>query len=252
MLCRATGVPSLFLFLLFTAPAVADPVRVGVASNFAGPARELAAQYEAETGHAISLSTASTGKLYAQIRAGAPFDVLLAADELRPQRLVADGFALTAAVYAIGRLAIVSADPGLRGADCREAFLAATAPTLAIANPDTAPYGLAASAWLQQQRVAGKLDLVRGENVGQAMGFVVTGNARFGIVALSQFLPVEPDWQGCATALPAASHPPVRQAAALLAVAAKDQAAAGFFEYLFSADAAATLSKWGYMTPGRP
>lgn len=253
MLCRTTGVTSLVSFLLLVSTtALADIVRVAVASNFAGPARDIAAQYEAQTGQTVSLSTASTGKLYAQIRAGAPFDVFLAADEGRPLRLVRDGLAKKARVYAMGRLALVSADPALNGRDCRSAFLEAVSPTLAIANPETAPYGLAASAWLSRQPAGGTRKIVRGENVGQALGFVASGNARFGIVALSQLSSLEANWPGCVTALPAESHPAVRQAAALLDGAGVAPAAVAFYDFLFSESAAATLSDWGYTIPEHP
>jgi molybdate transport system substrate-binding protein len=253
MLCRATGVASLVVLLLIASTtASADIVRVAVASNFAGPARDLAAQYEARTGQTVSLSTASTGKLYAQIRAGAPFDVFLAADERRPLRLVQDGLAITTRVYAIGRLALVSADPTLNGRDCRAAFLEARSPTLAIANPEIAPYGMAANSWLSNQPVGEAHKLVRGENVGQALGFVASGNARFGIVALSQLSSLEADWPGCVTVLPTGSHSAVRQVAALLGSTEATPAAAGFFEFLFSESAAATISGWRYTVPEYP
>jgi molybdate transport system substrate-binding protein len=253
MLFRATGARSLVIILLLAGTSAnADVVRVAVASNFAGPAGDIAAQFEAQTGQAISLSTASTGKLYAQIRAGAPFDVLLAADERRPELLRRDGIATVTRVYAIGRLALVSADPALSGSDCIAAFLSASSPTLAIANPATAPYGTAASAWLNEQPAVDGLRVARGENVGQAMGFVVSGNARFGVVALSQLTALQADWPGCATALPADSHPAVRQAAALLDGAGHSQAAARFFEFLFSDKAVATISSWGYATVEQP
>jgi molybdate transport system substrate-binding protein len=253
MLCRATGVTSLIILLLIASTtALADIVRVAVASNFAGPARDLAAQYEAQTGQSVSLSTASSGKLYAQIRAGAPFDVFLSADERRPLRLVRDGLAKKARVYAMGRLALVSADPTLNGRDCRAAFLEAVSPTLAIANPETAPYGLAASTWLSGQPAGGTLKIVRGENVGQALGFVASGNARFGIVALPQLSSLQANWPGCVTALPAKSHPPVRQAAALLEGTGAMPAAVAFYDFLFSESAAATISDWGYAVPEHP
>jgi molybdate transport system substrate-binding protein len=253
MLCRATGVTSLIILVLIASTtALADIVRVAVASNFSGPARDIAAQYEAQTGQSVSLSTASSGKLYAQIRAGAPFDVLLSADERRPLRLVQDGLATTTRVYAMGRLALVSADPTLSGQNCRTAFLEAVSPTLAIANPKTAPYGLAASAWLSRQPAGNTLKIVHGENVGQALGFVASGNARFGIVALSQLSALGANWPGCVTALPAASHPPVRQAAALLDDVEADPAAVAFFNFLFSESARATISDWGYAVVEQP
>lgn len=246
MVSRAFGLFLSALLLLVARPAAGDIVRVGVASNFGGPARELAARYESRTGHTIRLSTASTGKLYAQLRAGAPFDVFLAADDLRPARLTAEGLASQSRVYAMGRLAVVSADPALAGQDCRQALEDASAATVAIANPTTAPYGRAALDWLAQQAPSLDVRLVKGDNVGQAMSFVASGNAGFGIVAVAQLAAVRSSWPGCIDELPAASHSPVRQAAALATGAGT--AAAGFYDYLFSAEARDTIERWGYAT----
>ena len=248
MFSRAYGLTFLALYLLSSDPAAADLVRVGVASNFAGPARELADAWEDRTGHVIELSTASTGKLYAQIYAGAPFDVFLAADEDRPTRLREEGFATRSQVYAQGRLVVVSAEPALAGKNCRQALIAASKPTVAIANPATAPYGKAALDWLEAQAVSLELRLVKGDNVGQAMSFVASGNARFGIVAASQLAGLRSAWPGCFTELPADSHPPVRQAAALTRRAGP--AAGSFYDFLLSADALETIERWGYGPPG--
>ena len=217
MFSRASGLLLPALFLLLAEASAGDVVRVGVASNFAGPARELAAAWEAQTGHTIRLSTASTGKLYAQLRAGAPFELFLAADEQRPARLVEEGLASRSRVYALGRLTVVSAEPALAGQDCRQALIDASAPTVAIANPVTAPYGKAALGWLEKQAPLPERRLVKGDNVGQAMSFVVSGNARFGIVAVAQLAAMRSTWPGCIGELPAGSHLPVRQAAALAA-----------------------------------
>ncbi len=244
MFFRAPGLLFPALFLLLTEPSAADVVRVGVASNFAGPARELAAAWELQTGHRIQLSTASTGKLYAQIRAGAPFEVFLAADVRRPARLVEEGLASRSRVYALGRLAIVSADPALAGQDCRQALLNSSAPTVAIANPATAPYGKAALGWLEQQSPLPEPRLVKGDNVGQAMSFVASGNARFGIVAASQLVAMRSTWPGCIGDLPADSHPPVRQAVALATGAGT--AAGVFYDFLFSSEARNAMLRWGY------
>lgn len=244
MFSRASGLHLPALLALLVTPATADVVRVGVASNFAGAARELAAAYESRTGHSIYLSTASTGKLYAQLRAGAPFEVFLAADEERPARLVDGGLASHSRVYALGRLVVVSADPALAGRDCRQALLGTSSPVVAIANPATAPYGKAASAWLEAYAPGLEPRLVRGDNVGQALSFVVSGNARFGIVAAAQLVASRSTWRGCISALPAGSYPPVRQAAALANGAGP--AASGFYDYLFSAEASETMLRWGY------
>ena len=244
MFPRTPGLCLSALFLLLAEPSMADLVRVGVASNFAGPARELASRYESATGHQVQLSTASTGKLYAQLIAGAPFDVFLAADELRPARLTEAGVATENRVYALGRLAVVSADPDLAGADCEKAFLDTPSATVAIANPATAPYGKTAQRWLDATAGGARRRVVTGDNVGQAMSFVVSGNARFGVVAVAQLEPVRAGWPGCMGELPADSYQPVRQAAAITSGAGP--AATGFYEFLFTTEARAMMQRWGY------
>jgi molybdate transport system substrate-binding protein len=230
------------------APAAADEVRAAVAANFAGAVRRIAPAFERETGHRLIASFASTGTLYTQIRNGAPYDVFLAADERRPALLERDGDAVpgTRFTYALGRLALWSATPGLAGQGAalleRGDFRA-----LAIANPVTAPYGAAAQQVLEHLGLWQRLQprLVRGENIAQAYAFVASGNAPLGFVALAQvqdaapapadiWLP-PPDW-----------YQPIVQQAVLLRRGAANPAARDWLAYLRKPAARATLIALGY------
>ena len=171
--------------------AGAGEVQVAVAANFAGPLAKIAEGFAAATGHTLKVSAGSTGKFYTQIVAGAPFEVLLAADETTPQRLIDEGRAVagTRYTYAIGRLVLWSAQPGL--VDDQGAVLASDRYRhVAIANPKVAPYGAAAMEVLQARGLTAVVQprLVTGESIAQAYQFVATGNAEIGFVALSQVL----------------------------------------------------------------
>ena len=175
------------LFLLACANVGAAEVHVAVAANFATPAKQLAAPFLRETGHRVVLSSGSTGKFYAQIKSGAPFEVLLSADEATPRRLEEDGLAVpgTRFTYATGRLALWSARPNL---PMGEALLRKNDfQRLAIANPRLAPYGAAAQEVLEKLGLWANVrsKLVQGENIAQTFQFVSSGNAELGFVALS-------------------------------------------------------------------
>lgn len=237
----------ILLLALFTAclaqplPLAAAEALAAVAANFARPAEQLAARFERDSGHRVRLALGSTGKLYAQIVRGGPYDLFLAADAERPARLVADGRAVRASqvTYAVGRLALIRHD------DRRPspAWLAAgDFRRLAIANPRLAPYGLAAEQALHGLGLAATLrpKLVFGENIGQAFALVATGNAEAGLVALAQ-VEARQHWL-----VPAALHAPIRQDAVLLVRGAGNPAAEGFLAYLRTDAAQAAIAAFGY------
>ena len=228
-------------------PLRAGEVHVAVAANFLAPLKQLAPQFERASGHTLVLSSGSTGKFYAQIRQGAPFDVLLAADDETPARLLREGEAVATRTYAVGRLALWSADPAR--IDGSDAVLRGGAyARLAVANPRLAPYGAAAMQVLEKLGFAeqAKKRFVTGENIGQAHRFVASGNADIGFVALSQV------WQdgrlsgGSAWLVPAALHDPIRQDAALLKRGAGNPAARALFDYLQTPQARAAIRGFGY------
>jgi len=234
--------------LLFCTAAVAGETRVAVAANFTGAMQAIIAAFEAGSGHRVQASYGSSGKLYAQIRNGAPFDAFLSADVDKPEALVRDGEALaeSAFTYALGTLALWSFD----GSDPLARLKADDYRRLAIANPRLAPYGAAALqvlAHLQVEETArGKI--ASGESIAQAYQFVASGNAELGFVALSQL--VEGGATAGSWAVPAQLHDPIRQVAVLLQRGRDNPAALAFLDFLRGADAAALIAAHGYRSAG--
>lgn len=239
----------LLLFLVLPAGVAAETFHVAVAANFQAPARELATLFGKRSGHRARLSFGSTGQLYAQVRAGAPYAALLAADAERPARLEAEGLAVPGSrfTYAIGRLVLYSPTPGL--ALERGAILSTGGYRhLAIADPRLAPYG--AAAWQVMERLAvldaARPRLVKGQSIAQAWQFVASGNAEFGFVALAQ-LGNAPE--GSRWPVPAELHDPIEQQAVLVA---DNEPARGFLEFLRSAEARRLIEGYGYAVPRGP
>lgn len=227
--------------------AAADAL-VAVAANFAQPAQSIQAAFEDATPHHVTLVIGSTGKLFAQISHGAPFDVLLAADRERPRRLEAAGLSVPGwrRTYALGRLALWSAAGGRVGDDGAGALRNGRHQRLAIANPRLAPYGAAA---VETLKALGLYDanagrLVMGENVGQAHALVATGAAELGFVAASYVMDAGGGWK-----VPAKLHNPVRQDAVLLKRAAGNHAALAFMAFLAGRSARAIIAASGYDAP---
>ncbi len=235
--------------LLLTTPAVADTLRVAVASNFTETIRELARQFEHSSNHKVTLIFGSTGKHYAQIRHGAPFDLFLAADSRRPQLLEEAGVAVPGSrfTYAVGRLLLWSPDENLID---EEASVLTTGQFrhLAAANPKLAPYGRAAQQVLQARKLWAPLRgrLVRGENIGQAFQFVRSGNAELGFIAAAQIRRPGQPMEGSWWQVPDSLHDPIEQQAVLL----RDSAAArGFLDFIRSDAARQVIHSFGYGTP---
>ncbi len=230
-------------------PAAPLVARVAVAANFADAAKQLAAAYGRQSGHRIEVSAASTGKLYAQIRHGAPFDALLAADAETPRMLVEEGLADgdTLHDYAIGRLVLWSRDPS-RVKDGEALLRKGGIDRLAIANPDLAPYGAAARDALGYLRRWEELrpKLVLGENVGQATQFVVSGAAPLGLLPRSLVQEARKTHPGSGWEVPASWHAPIVQSAVLLKRGERNPAARGFLKYLQSPAAKQRIRAFGY------
>lgn len=245
-------ISTLFLLAFAVGSASADTLTVAVASNFAPVAEEIAGLYEAGHDSEIVLVRGSTGKLYAQIVNGAPFDVFLAADAERPRKLERDGQAVAGSrmTYAIGRLVIWSRDPRLEGRDCSDA-LADPALSIAIANPLLAPYGAAASEYLQRaglwESIQGRL--VGGENIAQALQFAASGGASIGFVAASQLASAALPESTCSEAVPADTHSPIEQQAVLLVRSDKRAEAQSFMAFLKREDVRALIGQSGYSLP---
>lgn len=240
------------LALLASSPSAgADEVRVAVAANFLIPLRSLSTAFEAGTDHRVRISSGSTGQLYAQIVNGAPFDVLLAADQERPRLLTEAGIAEPESefTYAIGRLALWSRDADLIGDDTLRSLASLEFRYLAIAAPELAPYGRAARQTLEGLGVyAGVSDrIVEGLNIAQAFSYVESRNAELGLVALSQVLAYE--GTGSYRIVPAGLHAPIRQDAVLLRHGLDNVAARSFLQFLRSAAAARIIETSGYALP---
>ena len=224
-------------------------VTVAVASNFSAPMQKLAQAFEQETGHKALLSFGSTGNLYAQIRNGAPYEVLLAADDATPRKLEAEGLGVAGSrfTYAIGTLVLWSKQPGLVD-EKGDVLRSGKFERIAMANPKLAPYGAAAVETLTQMGMLQTVQpkLVQGENISQTYQFVATQNAQLGFVALSQVMVDGRVSQGSAWVVPAHLHSPIRQDAVLLAKGRDAPAAAALMRFLRSERARALIRTFGY------
>lgn len=232
------------LATLLMTPAFAESVSVAVAANFTKVAEELAPLFKAETGHDVIYSFGATGQLYTQITQGAPFEVLLAADDERPGRAVAEGLGVEGTVftYAIGALALHSTSLDL--SDGKAVLEGGDFDKVAIADPVAAPYGRAA---LEAIAALGLTDaitprLVTGESISQTLQFVESGNAEIGFVAASQVVGKSGVWP-----VPADLHEPIRQDAVLLKAGEANPAARAFLDFLSSDAAAAVIEASGYV-----
>lgn len=237
------------LALVLPAGLRAETVRVAVAANFTAPMKQLAEAFEKETGHKAQLSFGSTGKFYAQIRSGAPFDVFLSADDETPARLDAEGNTVPATrfTYAIGRLVLWSATPGVVD-DNGEVLRRNSFRHLAIAAPKLAPYGAAAVETLTRLGLLAAVQpkFVQGESIGQAFNFVSTGNAELGFVALSQVTENGRLKSGSGWVVPADMHGPLRQDAVLLMPGKNNPAATALLQYLKTEPARTVMRGYGY------
>ena len=242
--------PSLLLAgLLLSLNANAGEVQVAVAANFTAPMQRIAAEFEKDSGHKATLMSGATGKFYAQISHGAPFEVFLSADDETPARLEKDGLAVAGSrfTYATGRLVLWSAREGYVD-DRGEVLTKGDFKHLAIANPRTAPYGTAAVEAMRKLGVFDALQprFVQGENIAQAYQFVATGNAELGFVALSQVLKDGKLASGSAWPVPASLHAPIRQDALTLARGRHNPAAKALLAYLKGDKAKAIIRSFGY------
>lgn len=237
--------------LLFMAlsPSLADEINVAVASNFTAPMNVIAADFEKDTGHKAKLAFGSSGRFYAQIKNGAPFQVFVSADDEIPAKLVEEGLAERASrfTYAIGSLVLWSAKPGLVD-DKGEVLRTDKFSKVAIANPKTAPYGRAAIETLTKLGLLAAVTpkFVQGENIAQTFQFVQSGNADLGFVALSQIIKDGKVSGGSAWLVPAGMHEPIRQDAVLLSTARGNAAAVALMRYLKSDKARKVIQSFGY------
>lgn len=248
--CWLTGL-LLVLFAPLTLAAGGHTIHVAVAANFTGAAKSLASLYQQQTGDTVKLSFGSTGKLYTQIIHGAPYSVFLAADQARPEKLISKGKADQASrfTYAQGKLALFRPDNQAFAHKANGDPKLDDFHRLAIANPNVAPYGLAAKQTLQHmgEYNAMKARLVEGYNISQTFQFVRTGNASAGFVAYSQV--VAAGGQGQYWPVPQDYYAPIKQDAVLLNDTAETEAAQQFLTFLKSPQAQTIIQKFGYSLP---
>lgn len=235
--------------LMLAAPTQAAEVMAAVAANFTAPMKMLAKSFEQDTGHKLVLSFGSTGSFYAQIKNGAPFDVLLAADSDTPLRLEKDGLGVAGSrfTYATGRLVLWSPKAGVVD-DQGSVLSSGKFQRLAIANPKLAPYGAAAMQVLANLGLEATVQpkLVQGENIAQAYQFTASENAQIGFVALSQVFLQGHISQGSAWVVPAHLHAPLQQDAIVLRKGQDNPGAQALRVYLQSEKARRTLQTFGY------
>jgi molybdate transport system substrate-binding protein len=231
--------------------ACADQAQIAVAANFTAPMKAIIAAFEEDTGHEVKTSYGSTGKLYAQIKNGAPFEALLAADQKRPMLLEEEGVAVPGSrfTYAIGALVLWSADTDLVE-DGPALLKAGDFNKLSIANPKLAPYGVASIETLEALGLKAAIEpkLVMGENIAQTYQFVDTRNADIGFVALSQVMQDGEIVKGSGWIVPGEMHAPIRQDALILNSGKDNPAVTELFAYLKGEKAQAIIHDFGYET----
>ncbi|MGE0642225.1 MAG: molybdate ABC transporter substrate-binding protein [Nitrospira sp.] len=229
-------------------PVFAEQVLVAVAANFVPAFREIASEFETVTGHNIRVAAGSSGNFYSQIKNGAPFDVFFSADMERPKLLEDDGLGVkdTRFTYAIGRLVLWSPSADLIKGE--ETLRSKKFKRLAFANPKTAPYGLAVMQTLQKLELWESLQpkIVMGENIGQTMGFIESGNADLGFVALSQALDPRIKGQGSRWDIPTTLHEPIKQDVILLIKGKDNPAAKALMEFMSAPQTKTIIERYGY------
>ena len=235
--------------LLISTPAMANEVQVAVAANFTAPMKLIAIDFEKDTGHKVVASYGGTGKFYAQIRNGAPFEVLLAADDETSAKLAKEGAAVAASqfTYAKGKLVLWSAKSAVVDAK-GEVLKKGGFDHIALANAKLAPYGVAAVEAMQTLGVHDTLapKFVTAENIGQTYQFVKSGNALLGFVALSQVMKDGAITEGSAWVLPANLYQPIKQDAIVLDKGKGKPATAALLKYLQGDKARAVIKSYGY------
>jgi molybdate transport system substrate-binding protein len=248
----AAWISSVLLFTGLIPALSAAELSIAVAANFAAPIKIIAQDFQRDTGHKVSTAIGATGQFYAQIRNGAPFGVLLAADDETPMRLEREGFGVAGSrtTYAVGRLVLWSPKPDL--VDASGGILRSNRfEKIAIANPKLAPYGAAALEVLRKMDVHERLKtrIVEGANIAQTYQFVASGNASLGFVALAQVSEQGRIREGSGWIVPSHMHAPILQDAILLSNGRTNPAAHAFLDYLKSERVKSLIRSFGYESP---
>ena len=240
------------LFILLQgviAPAgFAEQIRVAVASNFLKPIKAISHEFKVHSGHKVLISSGSSGRFYAQIKNGAPYDLFFSADQEKPLKLEKEGFTVSGfnMTYATGTLVLWSAQQDYFKTD--ERLKSGNFSRLAVANPKLAPYGLAAKEVLERLELTNlvKSKQVNAENIAQTFQFVSSGNANLGFVARSQLMDLSEDKVGSQWIIPTDLHQPIKQNVVLLKRAEHKKAARAFYEYIKSDSTKGLIKSFGY------
>jgi molybdate transport system substrate-binding protein len=242
------------LLWVFTLPTEAKPVHVAVAANFGNTMQRLVTEFEKTSDYQIALSYGSSGKFYAQIKQGAPYELFFSADQAKPDALQQDGLVVAASrfTYAIGRLAVWSTRPELIN-KIESTLKQGAFNKLAIAHPRLAPYGVATLEVLKNLELIDTTQskLVRGENIAQTYQFVSSGNADLGFIALSQLLGKNKVPQGSYWLVPDTMHHAIKQDVVLVRNAAKSQGAKAFLDFMHTDKARSIITEFGYLVSNR-
>lgn len=251
MILRLQMLYLLALISLAPCPADAETIRIAVASNFTAPMQAIATQFEKSTSHTVQLAFASSGKFYAQISNGAPFQVFLSADQEKPQALLEKGYMVpgTRFTYALGTLALWSIKPGISAP--LQALKQQHYSKLALANPRFAPYGAAAVEVLKSLDLdkTTRTKWVQGENIAQTFQFVSSGNAELGFVSVSQIMRNGHIVRGSVWLIPENDYSPIKQDAGLLTAGKESVAAKAFLQFLRGEQATRIIQSYGYRLP---
>jgi molybdate transport system substrate-binding protein len=234
----------LLLIILFSSSSFAGSIHLAVASNFAPTAQVLADRFKDLAHDEVIISSASSGKLYLQIKQGAPFDIFLSADTDKPKKLYKEGYGLEAPQnYATGRLVLWSREIDLL-TRTENPLNITDIKRLAIANPATAPYGAAAKEVIDHLTFPPvSWQLIQGDNIAQTYQFAKTGNVDAAFIAQSQAIH---EMSGYFWPVPRTLHSPLQQAALLLNNAQNKPEAQAFYRFIFSTEAKEILKQQGY------
>ena len=236
-------------FLSFSNFSQADTTHIAVASNFTGAMKELIAEFEKSSPHSVKASYGSSGKIYAQIQHGAPFQIFFSADQAKPLALYQQGLAQKAPfTYAFGALALWSSHADLQHNEL-DHLQSNDFNRLSLANPKLAPYGIATLEVLESLNLIHitQKKWVKGENIAQAYQFVGSGNADLGFVALSQVINKTNYWP-----VPSKLYNPIRQDAVLLSSSQNNLTAIAFLEFIRSKESQAIIESHGYSAARNP
>ena len=239
----------LIVFLIFSiTQAFPEELLVAAASDLTFAFNKIGKIFESETGNKIIFTFGSTGMLAEQIRHGAPYDIFAAADDRYIMSLRNENLLINDSVrhYASGKL-VIAHNKNIKQITSLKDLQLKEIKYIAIANPDHAPYGIAAKKTLARSALWDKIKnkLIFGENVRQALQFIQTGNADAGIIALSIARVPEVNYIAISEEL----YPPINQTMAILKTSQREKPAREFIDFLFSQKGRAVLEKYGFKIP---